>query len=227
LSLALADRMRLLMLENQQIQEDMTHRLEQRVTERTSELEVANRQLEALSSIDGLTAVFNRRFFDERLSEEAARCSRSGPLSMLMIDVDRFKDLNDSLGHQAGDECLRRIADAISANVNRGADTVARYGGEEFTVILPDTDSKGACTMAERIRSCVDDGLGFCWNGELVPVTVSIGVATAAARQRLEPADLIGAADEALYEAKQGGRNTLKYRDCASAAARVMSADQD
>jgi len=226
LSLALADRMRLLMLENQQIQEDMTHRLEQRVSERTSELEVANRQLEALSSTDGLTGVFNRRYFDERLCEETARCSRSGPLSLLMVDVDRFKDLNDSLGHQAGDDCLRKIADAISASVNRGADIVARYGGEEFAVILPDTDSKGARCMAERIRRRVDEALRFCWNDKPVPVTVSIGVATAAARQRFEPAELIGAADEALYEAKQGGRNTLKYRDCASATAGEISSDQ-
>lgn len=227
LSLALADRMRLLMLENQQIQENMTHRLEQRVSERTSELEVANRQLEALSSTDGLTGVFNRRYFDERLSEETARCSRSGPLSLLMIDVDRFKDLNDSLGHQAGDDCLRKIADAISATVKRGADVVARYGGEEFVVVLPDTDSKGARSMAERICRRIENELGFRWNDEPVQVTVSAGVATANAGQRCEPGELISAADQALYEAKEGGRNTLKYRDCASTAARRESADQD
>ncbi|MDK8463352.1 7TM diverse intracellular signaling domain-containing protein [Marinobacter sp. SS13-12] len=222
LSLALADRMRLLMLENQQIQEEMTHRLEQRVSERTSELEVANRQLEALSSTDGLTGVFNRRYFDERLSEESVRCSRSGPLSLLMIDVDLFKPLNDSLGHQAGDACLKALASAISATVNRRADVVARYGGEEFVVILPDTDSAGARLMADQIRKKICGKLGFTWNDRAVPVSVSVGVATAPARQRVEPDELIGAADAALYEAKQGGRNTVRYRDCASSHAGVQ-----
>lgn len=219
LSLALADRMRLLMLENQQIQEEMTHRLEQRVAERTSELEVANRQLEALSSTDGLTGVFNRRYFDERLSEESARCSRAGPLSLLMIDVDLFKPLNDSLGHQAGDACLKALASAISETVNRKADVVARYGGEEFVVILPDTDPAGARTMAERIRKKIFDNLGFTWNGQAVPVSVSVGAATAPAGHSAEPEELIGAADAALYDAKQGGRNTVRYRDCASSDA--------
>lgn len=203
------------MLENQQIQEEMTHRLEQRVVERTSELEVANRQLEALSSTDGLTGVFNRRYFDEKLSEESVRCSRGGPLSLLMIDVDRFKPLNDSLGHQAGDACLKAVANAVSGSVNRRADVVARYGGEEFVVILPDTDLAGARTMAERIRTGICDRLGFTWNGQAVPVSVSVGVSTVPAGQRVEPDDLIGAADAALYDAKEGGRNTVRYRDCA------------
>jgi len=223
LSLALADRMRLLMLENQQIQEEMTHRLEQHVAERTSELEVANRQLEALSSTDGLTGVFNRRYFDERLSEEAVRCSRSGPLSLLMIDVDLFKPLNDSLGHQAGDACLKALASAISEMVNRAADVVARYGGEEFVVILPDTDSSGARLMAGRIRKKVCDNLGFVWNSQSVPVSVSIGAATAPAGKQVDPDALIGAADAALYEAKQGGRNGVRYRDCANSDAGLQS----
>lgn len=223
LSLALADRMRLLMLENQQIQEEMTHRLEQRVAERTSELKVANRQLEALSSTDGLTGVFNRRYFDERLWEESTRCSRGGPLSLLMIDVDLFKPLNDSLGHQAGDACLKALASAISETVNRKADVVARYGGEEFVVILPDTDPAGTRTMAERIRKKICDNLGFTWNGQAVPVSVSVGAATAPAGQSAEPEELIGAADAALYDAKQGGRNTVRYRDCARSGAGAQS----
>ena len=223
LSLALADRMRLLMLENQQIQEEMTHRLEQHVAERTSELEIANQQLEALSSTDGLTGVFNRRYFDERLSEEAVRCSRSGPLSLLMIDVDLFKPLNDSLGHQAGDACLKAIASAIAETVNRGADVVARYGGEEFVVILPDTDAGGARGVAGRIRRKICDGLGFTWNRQPVAVSVSIGAATAPAGHRVDPDALTGAADAALYEAKQGGRNAVRYRDCASSEAGLPS----
>lgn len=223
LSLALADRMRLLMLENQQIQEEMTQTLEQRVTERTTELEVANRQLEALSSTDGLTGVFNRRYLDEKLSEESVRCGRGGPLSLLMIDVDLFKPLNDSFGHQAGDACLKALANVISETVSRGADVVARYGGEEFAVILPDTGPESARVMAERIRARVCDGLGFSWNGQVVPVSVSVGAATAPAGQRVEPDDLVSAADAALYDAKQEGRNTVRYRDCAGGNAGVQS----
>ncbi|MGM0766555.1 MAG: sensor domain-containing diguanylate cyclase [Pseudomonadota bacterium] len=214
LSIALADRMRHLMLENQQIQKQMTTQLEQRVAERTSELEVANRQLAALSSTDGLTGVYNRRYFDERLAEEASRCRRQGPLSLLMIDVDHFKRFNDSLGHQAGDACLQQIAEALVASVKRDTDVVARYGGEEFALIFPYTDSRGASAVAEAIRLRVCRSLEFAWKGEPVPVSVSIGVTTADAGQLVEAQQLVAAADEALYQAKSGGRNTVCFLPC-------------
>jgi diguanylate cyclase len=214
LSLAMAARLRLLTLENQRIQVEMNLRLEQRVSERTSELEVANQKLEALSSTDSLTGLYNRRFFDERLDQEVGRTSRSGPLSLLMIDVDLFKPLNDTHGHLAGDACLRRIALVIADGVSRKPDVVTRYGGEEFAVILPDTGSEGACNRAETIRQSIAEDLNFSWGDEALKVTVSIGVATVASGGRITADDMIGAADKALYEAKQNGRNRVAYREC-------------
>ncbi|MDI9244508.1 7TM diverse intracellular signaling domain-containing protein [Marinobacter sp. CHS3-4] len=214
LSLAMAARLRLLMLENQRIQEEMNLQLEQRVSERTSELEVVNRKLEALSATDGLTGLYNRRFFDERLDLEVGRSSRNGPLSLLMIDVDLFKPLNDTHGHLAGDSCLRKIASVIAEGVSRRADVVARYGGEEFAVILPDTGSEGAKNRAEAIRKSVADNLNFFWSGQAIDVTVSVGVATVAPGGRIDADDMIDVADRALYDAKQEGRNTVVYREC-------------
>lgn len=216
LALAMAARLRLLMLENQKIQEEMNLKLEQRVSERTAELEVVNRKLEALSSTDGLTGLHNRRFFDERLELEVARCSRTGPLSLLMIDVDLFKPLNDTYGHLAGDDCLRKIAEIIAGGVSRKADVVTRYGGEEFAVILPDTNADGARNRAEIIRKGIAEDLNFIWEGKRLEVTVSIGVATVAAGGRILPADLIAAADKGLYDAKRNGRNTVVFRTCVS-----------
>lgn len=214
LSIALADRIRHLMLENQRIQTNMNLQLEQRVAARTSELEVANRRLAALSSTDGLTGVYNRRFFDERLAEETVRCSRQGPLSLLMIDVDHFKRFNDKLGHQAGDACLQRIADALQGSVKRDSDVVARYGGEEFALILPYTDSRGANVVAESIRLTIYRALNFAWKGHPVPVSVSIGVTTLAAGGLVTPERLLAVADAALYQAKSAGRNTVCFLPC-------------
>ena len=214
LSLAMAARLRLLMLENQEIQKEMNLKLEQRVSERTAELEVANRKLEALSSTDGLTGLYNRRFFDERLDLEVGRSNRNGPLSLLMIDVDLFKSLNDTYGHLAGDECLKKIARIIAGGVSRKADAVARYGGEEFTVILPDTNADGARNRAEIIRKGIAEDLNFIWEGKQLQVTVSIGVATVAPAGRVLPDDMIATADKALYEAKRNGRNTVVFREC-------------
>jgi diguanylate cyclase len=214
LSLAMAARLRLLTRENQRIQAQMNLKLEQRVSERTAELEVVNRKLEELSSTDGLTGLYNRRFFDERLELEVSRTSRSGPLSLLMIDVDLFKPLNDTYGHLAGDACLRKISQVISDGVSRRADLVTRYGGEEFAVILPDTDAEGAHNRAETVRRSIAKDLGFSWNGKLLPVTVSVGISTAVSGSRITAHEMIDAADKALYEAKQNGRNRVQFREC-------------
>ncbi|TGN40401.1 sensor domain-containing diguanylate cyclase [Marinobacter confluentis] len=219
LSLAMAARLRMLMLENQKIQEDMNQQLEKRVSERTSELEVVNRKLEALSSTDSLTGLYNRRFFDERLDLEVGRNSRSGPLSLLMVDVDLFKPLNDTHGHLAGDACLRKIAQIIADGVSRKADVVTRYGGEEFAVILPDTGAEGARNRAETIRRSVEQDLDFSWEGQAIEVTVSIGIATIGPGSRVTAEDMIGAADKALYDAKQNGRNTVEFRECSGDSA--------
>ncbi len=214
LSLAMAARLRLLMLENQKIQKEMTLKLEHRVSERTAELEVANRKLEALSSTDGLTGLYNRRYFDERLDLEVGRSSRNGPLSLLMIDVDLFKPLNDTYGHLAGDDCLRKIAQIIAGGVSRKADVVTRFGGEEFAVILPDTNADGARNRAEIIRRGIAEDLSFTWEDKPLKVTVSIGVATVAPGGRVLPDDMIATADKALYEAKRNGRDNVVFREC-------------
>ncbi|OZB15073.1 MAG: hypothetical protein B7X58_06980 [Marinobacter sp. 34-60-7] len=217
LSIALADRLRHMNLKTQQMQQEMNEKLESRVAERTEELERANRQLEALSSTDGLTGVFNRRYFDTRLAEETTRSRRQGPMALVMIDVDYFKEFNDRLGHLAGDACLRQLADVLTSVVRRETDIVTRYGGEEFAIILPYTDPHGAEQLAEKVRAHVEHRMNFQWDGSSIPVTVSVGVATAPAGSRLEPEALIAAADEALYRSKQDGRNRVTVRHLAEA----------
>jgi diguanylate cyclase (GGDEF)-like protein len=170
----------------------------------TRDLEEANERLQRLSMIDALTGVDNRRRFDEALDREWRRSARSGaPLSLLMIDVDRFKDFNDSKGHPAGDACLRAVATVLRECLVRAGDVVARYGGEEFAVLLPDSDGDGAARTAERLRARVADG---------APVTISLGVATMAASRERSPSQLVAEADDALYEAKRRGRNCVVVR---------------
>jgi len=216
LSIALADRLRHMNLKTQRMQQEMNERLESRVAERTSELEQVNRQLEALSSTDGLTGVFNRRYFDTRLAEETARTRRQGPMALIMIDVDHFKAFNDDFGHLAGDACLRQLADMLAAIVRRETDIVTRYGGEEFAIILPYTDADGARRLAETLRSKVEGDMKFTWDGKAIPVTVSVGLATIPSGSRVEPDEVIAAADEALYTSKQAGRNRVTVRQLAS-----------
>lgn len=177
----------------------------------TRRLDDANRELRRLSSVDGLTSVANRRMFDEALTREWSRGVRhASQLSLLMCDVDYFKQYNDSYGHQAGDECLKTVAQTLAARVKRPTDLVARYGGEEFAVLLPDTDAEGALKLAEAMRQAIQ-ALGANHAGSpLGSVTMSVGVASMIAG-RSEPgsAGLVKAADEALYEAKRGGRNRI------------------
>jgi diguanylate cyclase (GGDEF)-like protein len=154
------------------------------------------------SRLDGLTSLLNRRGFDERLDAEIARSARFGhPLSLLLIDVDDFKLVNDRFGHAAGDEVLRSLASHIERSI-RTIDIAARYGGEEFAVILPETPAEGALVVAERI-------LGFHQPSLIgAPITVTIGVA------ELDPVsgskdELIQRSDEALYRAKRAGKNRV------------------
>jgi diguanylate cyclase (GGDEF)-like protein len=174
-----------------------------------------NQRLGQLSQVDGLTGIANRRRFDERLHLELDTAKRSGqPLSLLMIDVDQFKEFNDSQGHLAGDSCLTQIASAISGALTRATDLAARYGGEEFAVILPMTSQEGAVKVADAIRVAV---LGIAREHPASPfgrvtvsigvATASIGVATASCAGGCLSTVLIGAADRALYRAKAQGRN--------------------
>lgn len=182
------------------------------ITERKSiekALHQANSELERLATIDSLTQVANRRYFNERFKVEWRRLAReSQPLSLIMCDVDCFKLYNDRYGHLIGDDCLRAVAGAIKKNATRPADLVARYGGEEFVVVLPNTPSHGACSVAELMRKAVKN---LHISHETSPVsdvvTLSLGIATILPDKDSDPMDLIKAADSALYEAKEQGRN--------------------
>ena len=170
---------------------------------------LAQAALEQLATRDGLTGLANRRCFDETLHAEWARALRQRqPLSLLMVDVDNFKAYNDANGHLGGDECLKRIAGAVASEM-RANDLVARYGGEEFAVILPNQSLKGAATVAERIRTRVEQ---LQLPNRLAPgerVTVSIGAATAVASNENSASELVATADAALYRAKHMGRNRI------------------
>lgn len=178
----------------------------------TRKLDDANQELTRLSSLDGLTGISNRRQFDETLLREWRRLGRqSRPLSMLLCDVDYFKQFNDGYGHQVGDECLKAVARTLKDTLRRPADLVARYGGEEFAVILPDTEITGALQVAEAMRSAVE-GLNithrYSKGGSVV--TISIGVAsTTPSRTGSDSSVLLKRADDALYQAKQAGRNRI------------------
>ncbi|MCP4499987.1 MAG: diguanylate cyclase [Deltaproteobacteria bacterium] len=168
--------------------------------------------LERLIAQDALTEIHNRRKFDQVLEAEWRRCARADePISVVMLDVDHFKLFNDSLGHSAGDDCLRTIAQALNASPFRPGDCFARYGGEEFVAVLPSTDRRGAEKVGERFRKIVED-LSISHPGSLSGdvVTVSIGAATLfPGRVKLMPKELTHQADTALYQAKAAGRNRV------------------
>jgi len=168
----------------------------------------AERELAQLAATDALTGVANRRMLDQSLRHEWFRAQRSGKsLSLLMIDADHFKAFNDRHGHQAGDQALRELARVITANVRRPADLVARYGGEEFSVILAETDSTGAQQIAEHVRAAVEQLPRM--EGDEMPMTVSIGISTWTVASEISLEQLLFAADRALYQAKEGGRNRV------------------
>ncbi|MFT5535064.1 MAG: diguanylate cyclase (GGDEF)-like protein, partial [Candidatus Paceibacteria bacterium] len=187
-------------IENASLYADM----EARVAARTAELK-------AMSLRDGLTGVANRRAFDERLQEELARSRRNGrPLSLLIIDIDHFKRVNDTYGHPVGDACLRRMGETLLAKCQRATDFVARYGGEEFAIVLPDTDIKNALAFADRVRSAIEQIVLEV--GDIRhPITASIGAAQAGPKSLTDSAYLIAAADRGLYAAKAAGRNCVMH----------------
>jgi diguanylate cyclase (GGDEF)-like protein len=179
------------------------------VHERSEELKVANAMLAELATIDPLTNVANRRRFTTFLNQEWQRAQRTkSPLSLLLIDVDHFKAYNDSYGHQAGDDCLRKVGGVLNDTIQRAGDLAARYGGEEFVVILSDTNPAGALAIAETICGALETAaIPHAASPVSARVTVSIGVATAHPDQHSSPNDLIAACDRALYRAKESGRN--------------------
>jgi diguanylate cyclase (GGDEF)-like protein len=178
----------------------------------TRELQRLNGELQHLSVIDELTGVANRRSFNRVMAHEWARAAReAAPLSLLMIDIDSFKAYNDHYGHQSGDECLRRVAAALTGAARRPGDHVARYGGEEFTVLLPQTGGPGALTVAESLRAAVEGlNLPHARSPSHGRVTISVGVASTLPERRGCSDSLVAAADRAMYEAKSDGRNCVR-----------------
>jgi len=170
------------------------------------ELELKNAELAQLSMQDGLTGLANRRRFDQLLLSECGRAKReSVPLSLVLMDVDHFKNYNDTYGHQAGDDCLKLVASQLTKGVRRPGDLAARYGGEEFALVLPSTPSEGAAQVAESVRSAVEAlAIPHSESSAAKHVTISLGVATS---EQCVPKELIAAADAALYSAKRSGRN--------------------
>ncbi len=160
-----------------------------------------------LTTIDGLTQVHNRRFFLEQLEREVSRARRyRRDLSLILFDVDRFKSINDTHGHLAGDYVLTQLATVVRGKIRR-EDLFARYGGEEFTIVLPEIDAPNAIAFAEKVRKLVERA-PFKFEDTKIQVTVSIGVATLA--DEIDAAELIKRADDKLYEAKEGGRNCVR-----------------
>ncbi len=181
-------------------------------------LERQEHMLEELATHDGLTGLYNHRTFHTLLGDELARATRFGrPASLLMLDIDRFKSVNDTHGHQAGDAILRGLSSLLTRQA-RAIDRVCRYGGEEFTVILPETDADIALNIAERLRATVERQPFDIGEGRAVHINVSIGVASFPSQA--ESADaLVAAADAALYAAKQAGRNRVaRYEPSMKAA---------
>ncbi|MCB9494051.1 MAG: diguanylate cyclase [Desulfobacteraceae bacterium] len=208
---------RLISLQNELIKSNEL--LEIKIAERTKELSQKNKLLDELSKTDPLTSVANRRFFNEILEQEYRRLGRvSTHLSLIICDIDYFKTYNDLYGHQAGDKCLKAVADQLKAKVKRKNDCVARYGGEEFAIVLPDTNLESAVKLAEKIRKEVEYlGIKHEKPDNLSQVvTISMGVACstiALDEKECCFSELIERADKSLYRAKELGRNRVEFAD--------------
>lgn len=178
-------------------------RHQQQLEQYQSQLEAALARVEEQSVTDSMTGLRNRRAFERRLAEEFERFGRyQTPLSLLLLDVDKFKSFNDTFGHQSGDETLQMVSRLLQETA-RTCDFVARYGGEEFVVILPNTEAPGALVLAERFRCAIE---GAQWPRRAI--TISVGAATVSAEIK-DAKTLLGAADKAMYAAKAGGRNRV------------------
>ncbi len=172
-------------------------------------------ELERLSFHDGLTSIANRRMFDQTLDREWGRSQRDQtPLSLVMLDIDFFKQYNDHYGHQHGDECLKQVAQALSMVSKRSADLIARYGGEEFALLLPGTNEKQAIQLSRQCRSVVfEQQLPHKLSTVGDVITISVGVSTIIPSVETQPSALIKSADKLLYQAKENGRNRIEYQE--------------
>jgi diguanylate cyclase len=199
------------------LQKSSNHELEILVKQRTVQLEQimvdlekANSRLEHISNLDELTGIYNRRYFNQKFDAEFKRAHRQNQsISFLMIDVDHFKSVNDNYGHLVGDICLKRISKLLSNSISRPNDILSRFGGEEFVIVLPDTTFEGATFVANRLLKSVEAET-VIYEDISIKLTVSIGLATLIPKDNDRPQSIILAADNALYEAKESGRNCLK-----------------
>ncbi|MDI9246031.1 diguanylate cyclase [Marinobacter sp. CHS3-4] len=195
-----------------QVQQEANTLLEQRVQERTQDLESLNERLQELSSTDALTGLKNRGYFDRIFKSMVVKAFRFGqPLSLLILDIDHFKKFNDTYGHLVGDDCLQMVAGCIGEYVTRTQDLAARYGGEEFVVLLPETPEEGAIRVAEKIRKKIEE-TGFRVSDEILHLTVSVGICAGCPERADATKSMFAKADEALYEAKGAGRNRVISR---------------
>lgn len=200
-----------------QLQKQAQLGLQEQVSARTQELEAAlsglslvNSELKGLSETDALTGLSNRRFFDEKIETEAARSRRERkPLAIALLDIDHFKAVNDSFGHQCGDDCLVAFANALKSNVKRPGDLLSRFGGEEFVVMLPNTSVEGASVLLEKFRLAVE-ALVVETQGNKISFTVSGGLTSMVVGSDEDAANMLAFADKLLYQAKQSGRNCIK-----------------
>jgi diguanylate cyclase (GGDEF)-like protein len=176
-----------------------------------NKLNCVRRSIDEISKIDFLTNIYNRRYFNQVLIEEWENCKRnSNSVSLLMIDVDKFKQYNDIYGHLNGDTCLQNISQAIKNAIQEPNNIVSRYGGEEFIVLIPNSDLEKAKYIAESIRKNIEKlRILHVGSKEYGIITVSIGVATNIPNENLSPEKLIHMSDEALYRAKSSGRNRV------------------
>ncbi|MEO6155830.1 MAG: diguanylate cyclase, partial [Thermomonas sp.] len=218
LSLALGSRYAGLRVENIRVVQQSNEQLERRMIDRTKQLRTtmaqlgeANVQLREYSQRDPLTGVYNRRHFREALEQALdARKDDGLPMALLLLDLDHFKRINDTHGHLAGDDCLRHVATCIDEVVNARGGLVARFGGEEFVAVLPATDAQAALQVAEAVRLRIHQSPLTSGNRH-IQMSASIGVHTVDADHDTAPEDVIRIADEALYRAKDDGRNCVRH----------------
>jgi len=188
-------------------------RAARRVIDLERSLKLTNEEVRALSIRDPLTGIFNRVYLMERLPQELKRSQRYGhPLSVIMCDIDHFKDVNDQHGHRAGDQILKDFVNRMAGSIRIDVDWIARYGGEEFLIVLPETDLPSSCIVAERLRRLISES-PFRLKGKELSITASFGVASYQPARQGEKVSydlLMEQADEFLYQAKREGRNTVR-----------------
>lgn len=198
---------------NELLEQEITERkqAEEALRKTTEALEMANEELRHMAMVDGLTHVANRRRFDEYLEQEWRRASREHyNLALMLCDIDFFKGYNDTYGHQAGDDCLIQVAQAMTRVATRPADLVARYGGEEFAIVLPSTDAEGTTTVARMLQKEIEARNIVHHTSSVAPyVTLSIGGAVLFPGHNNSSEALVRRADQALYQAKETGRNRI------------------